>query len=282
MGLFDFIKKTLQIYDLDSLEGIQQIPNKQNIMQYAQNGSLSGSILSDLQKKATEHKKHGNMELSIACLEKSFLIMLNSDYYWSPYADRYVNYLKNDRQFDKAREVQKKIDTLRLSCNSISELDLAIKNAKSLKTDLLEADFPKPTDSKTAMYRGRIFSISGKDKHFPKLPDDISETELMLTPFIFGVSEATYCKPGKEIEFSNKPFKDTRSSKEKAEYNEMVQKSQEAENNRIEYDWIWENLPDIAPKSLSGYVRMKNSNSKNFQNLVKKAQECGYLIKTKH
>lgn len=290
MGLFDAlfqktknaastIAKELSGYDLNTKEGIESIPNKQQLLKSFNNGTFADTILAKLQKKATEYKKENNIEMFLLCLEKSYMIMKESDYFYSPYADRYVSFLKKYRYFDKARKIQKEIDARDLSFDTISELDMAIKNAQILKTDLLEADFPKPTDSRTAMYRGRIFSISGKDKRFPKLPDDISETELTFGPFIFEVSEPLYCKPGKEIEFSNKPFKDTRSSKERAEYNEMVQKMQESENNSIDYDWVWENLPDIAPKSLSGYVRMKNSNSTNYQKLKKAAEEKGYILK---
>lgn len=285
MGFFDTIleksraiSKKISGYDLDTKEGIEAIPNSQHILKTIQTGNFSDSILSKLQKKATEYKKAGNIDMFLLCLEKSYLIMKESDYFYEPYADRYVSFLKKYRYFDKAREIQKEIDAYSLGDKGISGIDMAIQNAKSLKTDLLEADFPKPTDAKTAMYRGRIFSISGKDKCFPKLPDDIYETNLTLNPFIFGSSEPLYCKPGKEIEFSNKPFKDARSSKEKQEYNEMVREAKESEKNSIDYDWIWENLPEIAPKSLSGYVRMKNSNSKNYEKIVIAAKEKGYII----
>ena len=42
-----------------------------------------------------------------------------------------------------------------------------------------------------------------------------------------------------------------------------------------EYFWILKHLPRIAPKSLNGYSRMKNSNSKNFQKIRKMAMENG-------
>lgn len=285
MGFFNALKdvaktiiKELAPYDLTTKEGIESIPNKQPLLKAMQNGEFSDTILSKLQKKATEYKKENNIEMFLLCLEKSYFIMKESDYFYGPYADRYVSFLKKYRYFDKAREIQKELEVLDTESDCLSELDMAIQNAKSLRTDLLEADFPKPTDAKTAMYRGRIFSISGKDKRFPKLPDDIQETALTLYPFVYGSSEPSYCKPGKEIEFSNKLFKDNRSSKEKQEYNEMIKEAQEAEQNSIDYDWVWENLPDIAPKSLSGYVRMKNTNSKNFQKLQSAAKEKGYII----
>ena len=62
---------------------------------------------------------------------------------------------------------------------------------------------------------------------------------------------------------------------------EFKAEEKEGANEHIvqELQWITDNLPDIAPKSLSGYKRMKNSNSKNFQNIVNKAKEKGFEIK---
>lgn len=44
---------------------------------------------------------------------------------------------------------------------------------------------------------------------------------------------------------------------------------------RHEYYWIQENLPNLCPKSLSGYSRMKNINSKNYQKIVEEARKLG-------
>lgn len=177
-------------------------------------------------------------------------------------------------------EAKKKISNLDYDISAINDavFKITLKNARKLGTDLLEADFPNPSDEKTAMYRGRIYSISGKDKRFPKLPKDIFDTEIILSPFLYGISEPLYCKPGKEIEFSNRPFTDTRSLKEKQEYDDIVRKNLETEKNHADYDWVLRNLPEIAPKSLSGYVRMRNSNSANYQKLVESAKQKGYTI----
>jgi len=37
-------------------------------------------------------------------------------------------------------------------------------------------------------------------------------------------------------------------------------------------------MPDIAPKSLSGYARMKNANTENYRKLVEQAKEKGISI----
>lgn len=266
-----------EVWDLDSFEGINNIPDRQEILHHFSEGTFNNSILYRLQKKASEHKKNDNIELALACLEKSFNIMLSSDYFYGDYADRYVSYLKKYRYFSKAREIQAIIDGIEKD-NTTSELDQVIENARRLGTDLLEADIPKPADAKTAIYRGRIYSISGNDTRFPKLPEDIGETDISLYPFVYGISESQICKSGKEIEHSNRPFKDARSSSERKEFSEIQAAWAEREKNRTDYDWVWEHLPDIAPKTLSGYTKMKNSKSQNYQKLVKAAAEKGYTI----
>lgn len=47
---------------------------------------------------------------------------------------------------------------------------------------------------------------------------------------------------------------------------------------RADYDWLWEFLPEICPKSFSGYMRMKNLNSKNYQKIIAEAQKLGRYI----
>lgn len=48
-----------------------------------------------------------------------------------------------------------------------------------------------------------------------------------------------------------------------------IEKSIISARNRSDYEWILKNLPDICPKSFSGYMRMKNQNTKNFDKLVR-------------
>lgn len=69
----------------------------------------------------------------------------------------------------------------------------------------------------------------------------------------------------------------------------MTEQGLRAENDAIafetqrgidkrDYEWLQENLPDICPKSYSGYKRMKNGNTKNYQIIVAKAKEMGREI----
>lgn len=125
------------------------------------------------------------------------------------------------------------------------------------------------------MYRGRVFSISGSDTRFPVLPEDFWETRLSACSFIWGISEPLYCDPDRIIAFSNRPFIDNRGNIEKAAYEKYASEMRLKKETEKEYFWILKHLPRIAPKSLNGYSRMKNSNSKNFQKIRKMAMEKG-------
>ena len=67
----------------------------------------------------------------------------------------------------------------------------------------------------------------------------------------------------KDIKFSNRPFVDDSPPEMIKFRKEAAAHQAELDLIQTEYDWITDNLPDIAPKSLSGYKRMKNSNNKN-------------------
>lgn len=44
---------------------------------------------------------------------------------------------------------------------------------------------------------------------------------------------------------------------------------------RADYDWLWEFLPELCPKSFSGYMRMKNANTEKFQKIIEEAKKLG-------
>lgn len=44
------------------------------------------------------------------------------------------------------------------------------------------------------------------------------------------------------------------------------------------YNWLWEHLPDICPKSFSAYSAMKNANSRTFQTIAAEAELLGYQV----
>lgn len=138
------------------------------------------------------------------------------------------------------------------------------------------------------VYNRRIYSVFGNDKRFPRLLDMPSFLLNSRCPECNGYLGYTvyfsYIENKKDlrrdISYSNRPFIDDSDE-------DVLQFRKEAQEKRIEskleeneFKWLSENLPEISPKSLSGYRRMKHSNSKNYQNLIKKAKEKGYEIKS--
>ena len=93
------------------------------------------------------------------------------------------------------------------------------------------------------------------------------------------------------IEYSNRPFIDERTEEEKKKYIDNLQKQKnpydyslakehylERQARLKEYRLILTHLPNIAPKSYSGYARMKTMNTKNYQSLVTKMKDKGFDI----
>jgi len=138
---------------------------------------------------------------------------------------------------------------------------------------------------KCAMYRKRIYSISGKDKRFPRFPDDLHlDCGLSVHPFVYGISEPSF-KCWNLILYSNRRFKDDRTADEinnHKERQEMLAKQpptiRKPQLPRIIYFKLKKLLPDDAPKTISGFLRMYNANSKRYQSLVKKAESIGFVF----
>lgn len=94
----------------------------------------------------------------------------------------------------------------------------------------------------------------------------------------WGISTSEYASLDELIEASNAPFTDTRTKEEIALYLQKQEQRWQKEINRADYEWIRRHLPEIAPKSLSGYSRMKGNNTSNFQKLKQLASELGRVI----
>ena len=178
-----------------------------------------------------------------------------------------------------------------------SNHDEAINKQLSLaiKYDYVKAD-GACCCSECAKYRFRIYCISGSDTRFPKLPEYIKKYSwhcgLLLYPFSLGINYMnlaigkSLCEIDELIEYSNRPFVDDRADEEIERYNRiLVQNKQDyidglnKEQAKQEYEKIRIEFPDIAPKSQGGYMRMKKSNSANFQKLKEKAVSAGIEIK---
>lgn len=177
MGLFNFFKPAK--YDMDSLDGINSIPVPAK--NYNTGDWTKDLIYYVLQRKATEHKKNGHMDLAIACLKKSndladceeHPLLTQKDYF------RLVKFIKQTGNEELAKQEENNI-----YLRHPEFLDKRISNLKRIKEDLaknkewnndLVVIQTSTTCQTCSKYNNKIYSISGKTKKYPTLPKTITE-----------------------------------------------------------------------------------------------------------
>lgn len=279
-------------YDFQTLEGINsiKIPNYKSLQGMS---SPVNNVEYILQRKATEHKKNGKMDLAIACLKKANEIFPYSNFAWSEkdYM-RLVEYLKQNRQFDEARKEEQKIKEMFQKTRVVYEgknietniVGLSEKDVVDMFGGLVESFDLECCCEECAKYAKRIFSIDGKDKRFPRLPDCIKYysdkhkyCRVPLNAFLFGVNEPKWKYIGNIVDWSNREYKDERSKEQKESFEEMIREKEEVAKDKEFYDLMFEKYPEVTPKSFSGFRRMKASNSENYKKLLKQAEKLlGY------
>lgn len=285
MGLFSklfFSKKynpKASNYQMNTLEDIRNIPVPAERFEY--NCDFTESIEYVLQKKATQFKKEGNIDLAIECLKKSLEIIPFAPMMYPDAYDRLENYLKLARKFDEAREVY----SAGIAWKKEQENHVYNKKIElSDMSDMIEVHRNPKVCSECARFHGRIYAKNGRNG-FPDisiftnyLTNKHCDCCLNFYPFFGNASAPVICPKDKLVEYSNRPFEDDRTKEEKKDYDEYIKKVSEHAKDRKDYDWLFEHLPDIAPKSFGGYRNMKHKNSANYQKLVAVAKENGYII----
>ena len=146
-------------------------------------------------------------------------------------------------------------------------------------SDLVEVSNPNCCCPECAKYTGRIYSLKGLDKRFPKFPRWFAQTQcahcgIQIYPFIYGFSSPTYVE-GDIFETSNRPFVDDRPQEYIDMYNQIIAEYLEDLQDRNDYAYLQQILPDATPKSYSAYRRMKNQKTKGYLKLVETAAEHG-------
>lgn len=312
-------------YDLNSIDGIRSIPVSSNLPKYPNSGSIdvTGDIDYYLRQKSHEHEKNGNVDLAIACLKKSNEIRFNKKTGYSK--DGYytlVRLLARSGYLTEAQQEKAKIDKFfgngenDALINAESEsINRVLRSAKAEKTDLVIMNAHGCACSECAKYQGRVFSLSGQSKKFPKIPDafftyggihkgcghsfypfvlEYSDPDLSYTLQFYKGLSRSYSK--NIVAFSNRPFIDDRSPEDIAaaeahhkklesdavqkhlRHEQMIETEFQRGKDSRTFLWLQTNLPDICPKSLSGFRRMKSQNTKNYQKIVEAAAERGYRI----
>lgn len=177
MGLFNIFKP--HRYDMDSLNGINSIPVPAK--NYNTGDPTKDCIYYVLQRRATEHKRNGQMDLAIACLRKSNALsdyekhppLLEKDYL------RLVKYILQTGNIALAEEEEEKIyqqhpEFKDRRTSNLARIKETIKKNRELKNDLVIVNTPRSCPI-CGKYNCKIFSISGKSKQYPKLPLEITQ-----------------------------------------------------------------------------------------------------------
>ena len=273
---------TFDTYDLNDIDVINSIP----IPKYKPLQGLTSPVNNIeyiLQRKATEHKKNGNEELALACLRKSNEIMPYSNFsYTEKDYLRLVEFLEFYKRYDEADQ-EKKI--LEATYPHFFDPNYPNPNLSRCSEELI-LFMGSRTCPLCSIYNMRIFSRTGKDKRFPqfsKIPPELTKRLCPICNTYLGFSNYYVIAQDKgtlsrDIKNSNLPFIDKRTPEEKQLFENELKEKKRREAAEKEFKWIRRNLPELAPQSLAGYSKMKNSNSINFQKIREKALAKGFVI----
>lgn len=279
-------------YDLTNFESISSIAIP-DYKSYKPNNvgkelGVTGYLDYALRMRSGRYWTERKFDLSLCLQEKATVLMKYSDIGWGR-KDFYriVNEMRSLGYLKKAEEWKQwinknTVDLSGLFQNSFRE---RLASAKELGTSLLEIGDIRACCDKCAKYRRRIYSIDGKDGRFPKFPKDFHlDCGLDVWPYVEGISEPSFnCSD--IIKYSNRPFTDDRTEEEKEAYALRLKKIQQQQRyeypldlTKIIYYRLCILLPDDVPKSVSGFSRMKNANTKRYQELIQKAKAAGFFF----
>lgn len=171
----------------------------------------------------------------------------------------------------------------------IEALQQTLNLCKEINTDLVEMSSHGSCCAECAKYEGRVFSISGEDARFPKLPEQVFSLggihegcSHTFHPFYYypGAQHSTYIvspdgsgytiQYSDVIEFSNRPFVDSRTPQQKQEYEQRLKAIEQRKmmeesrkrylENKAEYNRLKSIDPASVPKSFSKYLKQLNTN----------------------
>ena len=153
--------------------------------------------------------------------------------------------------------------------------------------DLVKMTTHSPTCPTCAMYQGRVYALTkeaanGKYKtrdgtvlHFPYLYEtafvhgyDTIHPNCRHRISIFPPQAYTSDELKAYSAKSTAPFEDTRSDRERKKYAEQQAEKRRRNEERKQFERIRAALPDTAPKSYAGFVRMKHTNSQKYHELM--------------
>lgn len=270
-------------YDLCNVNDIKKIP----IPKWKTYGHLSPGVTKHIEyilRKNASDLEDISLELALAGYRKCNDMMIACPVMNYPESE-YIYSVKCLIKMGRFEEAVQELNELKQRAHKVfyfreANLEYSLKDARELGTDLVEASYCEWGSAKEYMYQCRVYSISGKDRRFPKLPKDIAYTRISLSPYIERYSTPVFCSKEELVEYSNRPFKDGRSEEAKAQYQKYVDENNailEAQRNFLEYYKILHYSPEYAPKNEWVYARIKRGNKEQYlkikENVIDKNKE---------
>lgn len=275
-------------YDTYLLEDVKSIPIPVFNESY---GTPVYNLEYLLKMRASEEREKGNYELSYALMYKAIEGMKASRItYGKKEYMRFIMWLYKDGRIEEAAMLEKR---LRREEPEVFDINLfhknhflsEIKQCKDFDTDYIYCGGHTCTCSECAKYQNRVYSISGKDSAYPKLPDFVYE----YGGFHPGCRHCFYPFSGDSIadkngnyvdalEYSNRPFVDDRTPEEIEGYNQYLKKAEKErlhDENLKAFYILKKELPDVMPKSYSTFAQYKAHNSDKYINILNSANEKG-------
>lgn len=289
------------VYDLYDADSVASIPIPQ-FNKATDSIGVTGSLDYLLRMCAGHIRDKFSHEQSIVILQKAVELMQRSGIGWQlKDYKRFVLWLYEDGRFEEAEYWEHRFtaqfDNAR-PANLIAEINRKFGGAMN-DTDYIAflSDSPACCDQ-CAIYSGRIYCISGRDKKFPSVPA-ILNNELWkhtsclssVYPQYFAKNEplcTTFRYLGREVDpvrSTRRPYKDTRTEEEKQLYADALYKRQIRElkesmneTNQKEFWLLHYKAPDLCPKSRNAYSKMKLENGEAFRHIYEEAKCRGIPI----
>lgn len=181
--------------------------------------------------------------------------------------------------------------------STTAEAQNAAKTAQGTEWgyDLVRMTAHSPTCAVCAMYQGRVYATT---KEAAEGKYKLSDGTVLKFPYLYETAFSSgyqtihpRCRHRISVfppraytdeelrRFSADscaPFEDTRSDRERKAYAEDQAKKRKRNEQRKEYERIKAVLPDQAPKSFSGFIRMKTAKSSRYMDLM---EDYRYVMK---
>lgn len=287
-------------YNLNSTKDIGKIPVPNFGITDALSGyGVTGMLDYVLRMKAGHCFNRKEKKLCSALLWKSTELMQQNKFcIWKSKDYQRLIYWHYDLGLlDEAEKAEKYLKEKGLLENNVFDAcassirNSVLQNCKKYDIDLVVFHNHWECCGECAAMNGRVYSISGKDKVFPKLPEYAKRNgnfhpgcRCTMAPYSGG--DIFYRGDRVDaVTASIRPFVDDRTPEQKQKYEDFVNRiyaEKEYEKQKLEdkkeYALLQKKLPAETPKSFGAYRRMKNSNSIGFQKLQQKAAEHGIKI----